>query len=286
MLQCTLGFACDLGERAGAWDEVYYMEGATVLEGWEKWLNTAGLLALQRTSLMGRRLQCLSDDCYLYYMRMALVGGAESQVQLARIEGYRGDSNYAGDALNMRAYNAARNVDRQIRLGGLPDNVVSENGVDKGFIKSYVWNGPTDTSTFIGKLIEKVGQIRYRTTFIGGDNSFKILSVSKPTQYGLITVDTNRTIVYDTSIPVVIACKGQPQFRGNWKIASSPTAGVVVLAGSERVSAPSTLQGWVTLDTKAGANIATVNSFFATSHRLGKKKYQRRGRSSPKLLRH
>lgn len=286
MLQATVGFACDVGERTGAWDEVYYMAGDTVAEGWTKWLSTTGLLALARTSLLGRRLQCLSEQCYVYYIRMAVVGAGQSQVQQAVHKGYRGDTNYAGDALNFRAYNEARDIDRAIRLGGLPDNVVAENGVDKGFIKSYVWNNRDDVSTFIGKLIAEGGQIRYRTTKIGGPSSYNIRGIAKDGQYGLITVTTNRTSSFDTAIPVVISCKGQPQFRGSWKIAAAPSAGVIKLAGSERVSAPTDLQGFVTLDTKDGTNMFTASGFYAAAHKLGKKKYQRRGRSSPKLLRH
>lgn len=287
MLQVTMGFAVDAGERSGAWDEVYYLSGDDVNDGITRMTDTAGIIALQRTSCMGRRLACLAEDCYLYYMRVARVGfRGQSRVMHQRISGYRGESNYAGDAANMRANNEANTIHREIRLGGLPDSWVENNTLSEAAVKNYVWTKLGGKGTFINKLISIGGEIRFRNTTLGGPSSYSIRGVTKDGQYGLLTVTTNRTSFFDPTVAVDISVRGQPQFRGRWKVASSPSVGVLVLAGSERFSVPASVQGFVTLVVMEGGAIANVDQPYVSEHKLGKKKYQRRGRSSPKLIRH
>jgi len=282
-----MGFAVDAGERGGAWDEVYYLSGDDVQDGIVRMTETLGLIGLKRTSVVGRRLACLADDCYMYYLRVAKVGArGVSRVLHDRQNGYRSESNYAGDCAVMRAHSDSNALHREIRLGGIPDSWVQNNTLQASMMKSYVWDPAGSSGTFLGRLVANGGIIRYRTSAIGGPQSFNILSASKNGQYGLVTVTTNRNVVYDVNVPVVISVRGQPQFRGQWKVQDSQTAGVLVLSGSERISVPPTVKGYVSLGTYDGVAIARVDAAFVSEHKLGKKKFQRRGRQSTKLLRH
>lgn len=290
MIQAVLGFATDLGERAGAWDEVYYTGDSTIDAAANSWFQTSGLLGLKRTSGIGRRLQCLSNQCYLYYVRLSVVGtrGA-SQVFTQKVDGYRSSENFAGDAAVFRCYDATRQIHREIRIGGLPDNVVDGNAVDVGFFKSYIAGrsaGTLDQSTFFGKLAAIGGVIKYRNTTIGGPSSAYITGSTKTDQYGLITLALANTITIPANTKVDISVRGQPQLRGRWTVASQPDSSHIILAGSQRVSCPPVFSGAVTIVTELGADLVTYDTPFLSSHKLGKKKYQRRGRQSPKLIRH
>jgi len=265
---------------------VYYTTGDNIQASVVDWLGALDLAGATTASILGRRLASLSNEASVYYVRWNVVGVARSSYVLqGNRKGFRGDANYGGDAVYFRVNSVSGVVHREMRLGGLPDNVVEDNAISPAFVSSYIYK-PGTTDRFFQALQLKGGGIRNRTTTIGGGSSYKITGISKVLQYGLITVTTNRSTVYDTAIPVVISCRGQPQFRGNWKIADSPTAGVIVLAGSERVSAPATLQGFVTLGVFDITDMTTATNFYVGAHKLGKKKYQRRGRQSPKLLRH
>jgi len=290
MIQATLGFATDQGERTGAWDEVYYTNHDEIGDAIAAWFNTSGILGLARTSATGRRLQCLSDQCYLYYVRFAKVGSRGiSQTFTTKIVGYRSSENYAGDAAVFRTYGPNRAQHREIRLGGLPDNVVTDNTIDVSFVQSYIVARNAAgivESTFFGKLRAIGGVIRYRTTEIGGPRSVEIASAAKPDQYGPITITAKQGITWATGAKVVLSCRGQPQLRGEWSVSSQPTSTQTVLTGSERVSCPPTLQGFLTEKLMDGAALTFFDTPYLSAHKLGKKKYQRRGRQSPKLLRH
>jgi len=291
MIQATLGFASDLGERSGAWDEVYYSPEADLGSAITAWTATSGLLGLARTSRVGRRLQCLSDQCFLYYARFAVVGvrGA-SRVLHGNQFGFRGSENFAGDAVVTRVHSQDYGFHREIRLGGLPDNAVTGNAVDIGFYKSYVSSvifDQVNPDTFIGRLITDGCLIRGRTSSIGGPSSWQITGASKPDQFGPITLTTSRGAAFDPTIPVTISMRGQPQVsKGKWKVQPSTPIGSITLVGSERVSLPATITGFVTLGIFDGVPIKNWDAPFLSAHKLGKKKYQRRGRQSPTLLRH
>jgi len=291
MIQCVLGFATDLG-RGGAWDEVYYTNHTTVNEALEAWTSTSGLIGLARTSCVGRRLACLTDQAYLYYARWSEVGvRGSSRLQQKRLDGYRASENWVGDAAVLRVLNANGKVKREVRLGGLPDNVVADNVISDGFIKSYIAGanaGAPASDTFLGKLFSIGGQIRFRTTVLGGANTVNIIGASKVGQYGLVTVETDRTYAWAVGQQVDLACRGQPQMRGRWKVATFANGSTftVTLAGSERVSVPSGFTGQLTDVQMDGAAMASWERPFLSKHALGKKKFQPRGRQSVKLLRH
>jgi hypothetical protein len=280
----------DVGERTGAWDEVYYSTGDTVADGLRTWFQTQGLLGLKRTSIVGRRLACLCSDCNLYYVRIGVVGSrGEAQTFQQVLQGYRDEGNYAGDEASFRVFSATSKVKRQFRLGGIPDSVVAGNKIDPGFLKSYVYGSPPisgSDATFLGAFLGGGGGIRYRTTSLGGVNSYAIQNASKPVQYGPITLTTNRAGRYDETVKVILSCRGQPQLRGTWKIQNATNPGDIILVGSERVSCPTSVSGFVTLAAYDITSITSAGSAFVNAHKLGKKKFQRRGRQSPKLLRH
>ena len=290
MIQAVLGFATDLGERSGAWDEVYYTLHDSIPDAITAWTATSGLLSLQRTSLMGRRLQCLSDQCYLYYIRWSLVGTrGKSQTQSYRIDGYRGSENFAGDACVFRAYNTVANAHREIRLGGIPDNVVDGNQLQTAFWKQYVC-GPNPASpapgTFYRALVDATGCINVRTTTIGGGSSQALTGFVKANQGDNLTVNLAGGITIPAGSKVDISIRGQPQLRGRWTVASQPTSTSIVLAGSARYSGPLTATGFVTIVAMDGSQLGRFDFPYLSAHKLGKKKYQRRGRQSVKLLRH
>lgn len=290
MIQAVLGFATNLGERPGAWDEVYYTLHSNISDAILAWTQTSGLLNLQRTSMLGRRLQCLSSQCYLYYVRWSLVGtrGA-SQTQTYNIDGYRSSENYAGDACVFRCYTTDKLAHREIRLGGLPDNVVSDNSLDTKFFTQYVaGSNPNNANpgTFYRALLDNSGCIRRRIETLGGDFSVPIVGATKPTQYDNITLTLGQGLSFPANSFLDISVRGQPQLRGTWKSAGQPDSTHVILSGSQRVSAPAVFSGWATQRTTQGTSLGAYDLPYLSSHKLGKKKYQRRGRQSPKLLRH
>jgi len=289
MIQVVIGFASDLGERSGAWDEVYYDDSATIDQSITLWRGTSDKVPIIRRTGLGVRLNCLSSQCYTYYQRFSLVGtrGA-SQPFTRNSPGLRTSEIFAGDACVLRVFSNLRTVHREVRLGGLPDDVVADNTIDPAFLKNYVVNGTPavpDSTTFIGWLARNA-QIRYRTTTIGGDSSQLITGASKPTQYSLITIALASPITWAVGDYVDISIRGQPQFRGRWKIAAMVDNQHYTLAGSERVSVPTVFSGYATRVAMAGTDITFWGDPYLSAHKLGKKKYQRRGRQSPKLIRH
>jgi hypothetical protein len=292
MLQVSLGFAVDAGERIGAWDEVYYTNGSSVENGIQQWFGTTGLLGLKRTSTVGRRLACLSSDCYLYYVRFSVVGirGATQTFQNVQ-HGYYSQSNYAGDEAVFRVFSDNSLVKREVRLGGIPDSVVQGNAIDPGFLADYVYGkNPqvgSQISTFMGALVNlSFGGIRYRTNALGGAHSYPITGAVKANIYDPITLTVQRSDPWDVTIPIDLSCRGQPQMRGRWKIAHSADPQHITLFGSNRVSVPADFSGLVTLAQFDITAIFRTGAAFLNAHKLGKKKFQRRGRQSAKLLRH
>jgi len=297
MLQVNLGFEWRPEEgRSGCWEEVYYISGATIAEGIAKLWETSGILGRSRTSMIGRRLQVLADDCFLYFVRIAVVGSrGNAQVIQQNQAGYASGSaaiaeeetEYAGTAVVQRLTgNVSMAVKRYVRLGGVPDSVLKAGKINAGWYSGQVWNGAADQTTFLGKWIAGGLSIRYRVAALAGPSSYQITSAAKPDQYGLITLTTSRLTAYDQAIPVVVSCRSQPQIRGNWRVQYTGVAGQVRLAGSERVSCPETLTGYVTLGGVDFQSVGDVMDPFLSGHKLGKKKYGRRGRQSPKLVRH
>lgn len=288
MIQVVLGFATDLGERAGAWDEVYYDNSADLNTSIQLWRGTLDTVPIIRRTGLGVRLNALSDQCYTYYQRFSMVGtrGA-SQTFVRRDNGLRNSENFAGDAAVTRVFSATRVTHREIRMGGLPDDVVADNTIDPAFLKNYIVNGTSinpDSTTFIGWLARNAG-IRGRTTTIGGGSSQLIVGAAKDGQYGLITIALAAPITFNVGDEVVIAVRGQPQIRGNWKIAARVDTTHYTLAGSSRVSCPPSFTGYMTAATFGYNPIEFWDSTYLSAHKLGKKKYQRRGRQSAKLLR-
>lgn len=297
MLQVNLGFEWRPSEgRSGCWEEVYYITGDTIADGVSKLWETSGILGRSRTSMIGRRLQCLADDCFLYFVRVAVVGSrGNAQVFQQNQAGYASGSaaiaeeeaEYAGTAVVQRVTgNVSAAVRRYVRLGGIPDSVLKGGKINPGWYSGQVWNGAADQTTFLGKWRAGGLSIRYRVAALGGGSSFQIRSASKDGQYGLITLQTSRNAAFDQAVPVVISCRSQPQVRGNWRVQYTGVAGECRLAGSERVSCPETLTGYVTLGGVDFQSMGDVFDPFLSGHKLGKKKYGRHGRQSPKLLRH
>jgi len=296
MLQVNLGFAWVPDEsKSGYWEEVYYVTGDTIQAGVDKLWETQGILGRARTSMIGRRLQCLAKDCYLYFVRIAVVGSrGVAQVFNQSQQGFASgvaivndeDTEYAGTAVCQKLNGNVEGIKRYVRIGGVPDQVLKSGIIKKGWYTGQVFNGFADTTTFLGKWIAAGLQIRYRTARLGGASSYNILSAAKDGQYGLVTLTTTKPTAFDQAVPVVVSTRSQPQIRGTWRVAYSPTAGVCKLAGSERISCPETLSGLVTLGSVSFTTIKEVEPPFLSGHKLGKKKNQRRGRQSAKLLRH
>jgi len=295
-IQVTLGFATDLG-RGGAWDEVYYADYSTPQAAADAWQATTGLLGLAATSVLGARLSCLSSECYMYYARFSTTDISPRLASLlvrGNANGFRGSENFASDAAGFQVFGTNEQVKRNIRLGGLPDNVVADNVINTGFIQSYIL-GPNG---FLQRMVNQGnGVIRFRNATLGGSNSYNIVGATQATQYGQIVLSMKNQPGggFTVGSLVDLSTRGNPQLRGRWKVAAAdPTAFTVTLAGSNRVSAPANLIGLLTPYTP------NVNTIFAgtlsaplppsivqlTPHKLGKKKYQPRGRRSPVLLRH
>lgn len=291
--QITLGFATDLG-RGGAWDEVYYTTDTDPVVAQQTWGATSGLLGLESTSILGKRLAMLSSECYLYYSRYAIVDttpkGKSVLVRGTR-SGFRSAENFAADACGFRLQSTDNLSKRNVRFGGLPDNVVADNTIDASFLQYYVFGA----NSFLQAWGAAGGCIRQRTTQIGGSFSQKIINVVKATQTALITITMAAPITgVAVNSTVVVSVRGQPQFRGNWQVAAISTDGTAItLRGSDRVSCSANPGGYVTLfnpgpiafnfgtsSTPLPYNIAGL-----TPHKLGKKKYQPRSRRSPVLLR-
>lgn len=305
MIQATLGFATDKGQRTGAWDEVYYTNHATIGEAMNAWLNSstgsivsAALLGaiFAGQSAMGRRLGCLADSCYLYYARFSNPDDKTTKAVVYRpnggqVAGYRDSDNIAQDAAALRVM-TANGYAREVRLGGLPDFVASGGTIDPGFVNNYVGPissgdiDPTNSSTFLGAWAAIGGCVRVRNTTKGEAGTFKILSTNKPDQYGPIqvTLDVTAGAPVET-MTYQMSQRGQPQAKGVWSL-SKVASGIYTLLGSERISLPPSFNGWLLARTFIPPTIAMVRSLFASAHKLGKKKYQYVGRRSPILIRH
>lgn len=293
-VQVSLGFATDLG-LGGAWEEVYQTNFTDPQTAADAWNATTGLIGLSSTSVLGKRLACLSSQCYMYFARFGLIdSGTSVKSILSRGQsfGYRSAENFAGDCASMRIYNTAGTAHRQVRLAGLPDNVVVDNQIQKSFIQSYILGG----SGFLQAFGSTGGVIRYRNTIIGGESSQPISSVVKQNQTSTVSIVMAAPISgLHLGSTVVVSVRGQPQFRGNWVVAAINTdQTTIVLRGSERISAPTNPAGYVTLagfsiqGVSVGTSTAPLNPaiVFLAPHKLGKKKYQRSGRRSPILIRH
>jgi hypothetical protein len=231
----------------------------------------------------------------MYFARFGLIdSGSSVKAILSRGQsfGYRSSENFAADCASFRVYNIDGTAHRQIRLAGLPDNVVADNTIQTSFIQSYILGG----SGFLQAFGNNGGVIRYRNTTIGGASSQPIVSVVKQNQTSTVSVVMAAPITgLNPGSTVVISVRGQPQFRGNWVVASVSTdATTIVLRGSEKISAPANPGGHVTLAGYSIQNVQVSNGttplnpaiVFLTPHKLGKKKYQRSGRRTPILIRH
>lgn len=297
MIQATLGFATDSGQKTGAWDEVYYTSHSTIMDAMNAWLAQPSVAVIfAASSPLGHRLQCLSDQAYLYYARFSDPDTKTTKSIVYRpnggqVVGYRGSDNIAQDAAAVRLI-TSNGYAREMRLGGLPDSVASGGVISQAFVDRYaapVNSGvvaPDPTGNFVEAWVGIGGGIRYRTTTIGGPSSWRIIAAVKATQYGLIqvTLDVSGGTP-DTTKTYAMSQRGQPQVKGNWKL-EFVSAGIYNLLGSERVSVPTTFTGFLTQRLWSLAAPAIVRGLFAAAHKLGKKKYQYVGRRSPTLIRH
>lgn len=293
-VQVTLGFATDLG-KGGAWDEVYetgFDNLAAAILAWQSVPLSAGLLVgiSGSTTVCAARLNCLSSQCYLYYIRYAGIDASKaigSSLQRMNVPGNRSAENFAADAATMRVRATGDPSVRNIRLGGLPDNVVIDNQIQQSFVQNYI----TGSGGFL-PLLAGIGQgvIRLRIAVRSNPVFPLIVAASKALQYGLVSVILNKPWAYGgVGALVDLLTRGQPQIRGRWKInALSSDMMTVTLAGSERVSAPATLTGQLlpyVPDVQA-INPTVQGLVGLSAHKLGKKKFPLRGRRSPVLVRH
>ncbi len=291
-IQIVMGFATDKG-KSGAWDEVYFTNSDSVETAQLAWQgNNLDTLSYTRNSVGGRRMACMADDCYNYYNRYSEVGARGGAILAqGKVFGYRGDENMASDAVAFTVKSASRNTKREVRLGGLPDSWIDGGELADKYMNGYIGVlGTPAANTFMQAWKDAGGVINFRDTPLGGADSYQIIGASKPSQYGPITLTLATQRSWDTRIPVSLTCRGQPQMRNIWKISTyaNPSGGpyTVTLSGSERVSCPTSFNGMLTVVTKAGVAIVNQGAAFLTPHKLGKKKFQRRGRQSVKLLRH
>lgn len=303
MIQCTMGFATDKGQRTGAWDEVYYTTHADIPSAMNAWLGRSGnvLTAALFGAIflpavpLGRRLGALSDSCYLYYARFSNPDDKTTKAVVYRpnggqVAGYRDSDNIAQDCASFRVM-TANGYAREVRIGGLPDFVASGGTIDPGFVDNFIGDlsgGTIDsgsTSNFLNAWASIGGCVRVRNATIGGPNSYHVLAAAKPDQYGTVqvTLDVSNGEP-DVTKNYAMSIRGQPQARGNWLLKKVST-GIYSLIGSERISLPAVINAWLTLRTFIPPTIAICRSLFASAHKLGKKKYQYRGRRSPILIR-
>lgn len=295
-IQATLGFATDLG-RGGAWDEVYYANYDTPQQCADAWQATTGLLGLAATSVLGSRLSALSSECFMYYARFSTIDVTPRLASIlvrGNAVGFRGSENFASDAAGFQVFGNNGQVKRNVRMAGLPDNVVQDNAINVGFIQSYIL-GPNG---FIQRYANQGnGVIRFRSATLGGSQSYNIVGATQSVQYGLIVLTMKQATsgVWSVGQLVDLSTRGNPQLRGRWKISNvSVDTLSITLAGSNRVSAPLNLQGLLTPydPNTTSINVGTLSAPLPpsivqlTPHKLGKKKYQPRGRRSPILLRH
>lgn len=304
MILATLGFATDQGQRTGAWDESYYTTHTSNIAALNAWtgaggsvLTAAALGAIFAPATpLGRRLGALADSCYLYYARFSNPDDKTTKSiiyrpQGGKIDGYRPADNIAQDAASLRIL-TENGYAREIRIGGLPDYVATGGTIDPGFVDSYIGPvaggtiDPSSTGNFVNAWASIGGCVRVRLTTIGGPQSWKVTSAAKPDQYGPINVTLDITGGSpDTTQSYDMSVRGQPQLRGKWLL-KQISSGVYSLIGSERVSAPALLNAYLTLRTFVPPTVKLVRSLFASAHKLGKKKFQYRGRRSPILIRH
>ena len=278
-------------------DEVYHTSFTSPTDAAAAWGQTFGLLGLAATSVLGSRLACLSNQCVMYYSRFAGVDadkGNGTVLQRGNAAGFRGSENSASDAAGMEIKGFLAGSKRNVRLGGLPDNVVSGNTIQLSFIQSYIigFNGFLRLASGQGQAV-----IRVRESKLGGLQSYNIIGSTKPTQDSLIVLKMANQPGggFAPNSFVDLSVRGQPQIRGRWKVAvSDPVAMTVTLYGSQRVSAPAVFAGlltpfvpvttpWFTGTTGTLLDPGIVQ---LTPHKLGKKKYQPRARRSPVLIRH
>ena len=288
------GFSQNVG-GGGAWDEIYYTDHASPADAAAAWGSNEGFTAIASGKPLYTRLQMLSSDCSLYYARFAALDVAprpRAILQRGNATGFRSAENVASDAASFRLSSVAGAFSRQVRLGGLPDNVVVSGVIQLSFISSYMLSG----SGFVGQWAGIGGCIRGRSSTVGGELSQPIVSVVKQNQTSLCSIVMAAPISnLAVNSTVVIGMRGQPQFRGNWVVASLSTDGTtIVLRGSEKVSAPTNPAGFVTKYVPSFELLATSITgaplspaiVGLTPHKLGKKKYQPRARRSPILIRH
>lgn len=294
-VQTTIGFAADTGERTGAWDEIYYQADNDVDAAAAAWGTKPNLLNIYSASPLGRRLNMLSNKINVYYVRHALVGSPRvTMLAQGNVPGYRASDNFAGDAVCMRATSPSRATSREFRFGGLPDNVVADNAVAPAFVRGYVYDPASIVPnsfpiTFLNAYQSIGGLIRYRSTSLTGGQSYRILSVAQAGQNTPIVLSLEKSGAWDLSVQLDLSTRMAPQLRGRWVVAATTYAtgvATVTLRGSERYSCPPNLVGKATAVVFDTVSVGFVGDFYLAAHKLGKKKYQRVGRRSPRLLRH
>lgn len=298
MIQATWGLATfgssedsnAVGSRTGAWDEIAYAAGsdpvaamtAFTASPFDPSISFAGVNII-RTGPLGLRLAALSKSCFVYYIRMAVVGQRRSAVLVkCQLTGKRAECNTPSTALAYRIWSPSRQVYRYAHLRGLQDDWVNDNAIVKpGDVDKYA-------TPFLVAMRDAFGaQIKYRTSEIGGENSVRFVGATVA-QDTFLTLTLQAAFTLSPGVRVVISdVRGYPQLRGMWQVVSQNTAHTeVTLKGSQRINVPANITGQLTRYLTDGVSWSNIDAPSLTDIKLGKKKYLQRGRRSPQILRH
>lgn len=277
-MTCQLAFYIrDKASPPLGFQEVYYFAGDDPAVPYQAALSPAN-------NWITKRANFLSSSLEIYALRCSHVGSPKKSY-LTKFSIPTGGNLGVSDNIQVSVayfgYSAGHTVKRQFHFRGLPGTWVTADKL----------TGPGQTGQ---QLITGNSQAFLDTLAANGMCAlagratpalpYTISSAAQSAQNQLITLTlTSAVSIVANTLIEIRGCKQAPLLNGRWLTVGTPGVGQVTLSGSERYSAPASLNGTLGPVVPTAYALTTFQFNAVSKKNTGRPSFLQRGRRSPQL---